>query len=629
MTEPNPRARGSFKPVLPSFVDPGVPACQQGRVWRRTEQPDGLAAVVRLNPHSGAEPTDTVVFPAASTEGASARFFFDPQGPALRGGRTTGDEWDEARRGADSVALGLDTVASGDQSLALGSGASATHDGSLVWSSGVADAASLFEEEVTFAAAGGFRVLAAGPGVPAYVPGAGDIYLDAPNTVVTGKLTVTGLIDPTGLQCAQQAVAPVGTVPTTGTFWVRNDAPTVPMFTNSVGTSLPLATGTSYSGVFENTATSVTRADTSAPFYSLSNDFVFGSQSLDDAGPPSDARFIFDKSQAFFAAGGATGAQWDTASRGANAIALGLDTQASGAVSMACGSGSTASHANSFVWSDSTARSSSGANQVVLGAAGGLQVLAGGGLSPAFVAGQVYLAAPTIVTSTLGVTSNVQVGTPASLSTTITPDGKLYRALAGPAGAGILLGSSAVTPTDRTGADSDNTISLGVAGIAWSNVVTYLVTTQLTTLNYSGSVPAAITTNTSVGWHASVGSFVNITTSGATPTITVATQTGIPIGVYIVTYLANINSAAGESSNILYTIQVTTSGGTPVASSGPYAVCYNQITFLASYSASHTWTYTNNTANATFNLLGQSTTTVVGTITHNTTASFFQLTRIA
>jgi len=61
--------------------------------------------------------------------------------------------------------------------------------------------------------------------------------LTAGEATIIGKLTVGGLIDPTGLQCQQQAVAPVGAVAATGTFWVQTHTPTNPMFTDSSGAS--------------------------------------------------------------------------------------------------------------------------------------------------------------------------------------------------------------------------------------------------------------------------------------------------------------------------------------------------------------------------------------------------------
>jgi hypothetical protein len=55
-----------------------------------------------------------------------------------------------------------------------------------------------------------------------------------------------------------------------------------------------------------------------------------------------------------------------------------------GADSFAGGAASTGTHANSFVWSDSTARSSSAANEVTFGAAGNLRVLGGNITQEAF-----------------------------------------------------------------------------------------------------------------------------------------------------------------------------------------------------------------------------------------------------
>ena len=201
---------------------------------------------MRLNPAAGAETTDTVVFPSRSSDGPSSRFFFDPITPALRGGRVQSDQWDVTNRGADSVAFGLDTVASGRSSAAMGTASTASHDGSFVWSDQTMTAASTQADEVTFGALGGFRVLGNGAGTPAYVPG--DIYLDAQNVTCTGKLTVTGLIDPTGLVLTKQTSVPGGQpAPGSSTIWVRNDD--TPMFSNSSGYTTIVVTTTDPAGI--------------------------------------------------------------------------------------------------------------------------------------------------------------------------------------------------------------------------------------------------------------------------------------------------------------------------------------------------------------------------------------------
>jgi hypothetical protein len=380
-----------------------VSSCQQGRVWRRDKTEAG--AKVQLNPRSGAQPTDIVVFPAQSTEGPSTRLFFDPQGPSLRAGKVTGAQWDAINRGANSVAFGFDTVASGAGSMAIGSGATAAHAGSFVWSDSSSIVTSTQNDETTFGAAGGFLVRSNGPGTPAYTPG--DIYLDATQTVVTGKLTVTGLIDPTGLQCQQQLVSPVGAIASTGTYWVMNSAPTTPMFTDSSGVDFILNSAAPGIGAFANIAgtPNVTGPNMTSSMWSFNNDFVFGSQQLDDSSTDGDARFLFDKSKAAFRAGEAKADQWDDVNRGIHSIGLGLNTKASGVSALAAGNGSHATNDYSFVWSDSTPRVSTSNNEMTFGADGGFRVLGLGGGGPAYVPGQIYLdASETVVTGKLTVT---------------------------------------------------------------------------------------------------------------------------------------------------------------------------------------------------------------------------------
>ena len=79
------------------------------------------------------------------------------------------------------------------------------------------------------------------------------------------------------------------------------------------------------------------------------DDFVFGSWKLDDTGSSdNDSRFLFDKSQGFFAAGQVTGSQWDIASRGIQSAAFGVNNTVSGGASAAFGSGNAVSGDRSF-----------------------------------------------------------------------------------------------------------------------------------------------------------------------------------------------------------------------------------------------------------------------------------------
>lgn len=67
------------------------------------------------------------------------------------------------------------------------------------------------------------------------------------SVIVNGKLTVTGLIDPTGLVLTEQSSNPAPVAPGTGTLWVRDDAPTIPMFTDDTGADwqISVSSGTS------------------------------------------------------------------------------------------------------------------------------------------------------------------------------------------------------------------------------------------------------------------------------------------------------------------------------------------------------------------------------------------------
>ncbi len=83
------------------------------------------------------------------------------------------------------------------------------------------------------------------------------------------------------------------------------------------------------------------------------DDFVFGSDSLDDDGNSThDDRIIFDKSKGAFRAGGTPGTEWDDASRGFHSTGLGLSCTASGAYSLAAGISSQATGDRSIAIGD-------------------------------------------------------------------------------------------------------------------------------------------------------------------------------------------------------------------------------------------------------------------------------------
>ena len=90
---------------------------------------------------------------------------------------------------------------------------------------------------VTFKTSEGFKVLAGGNGMPPFTKG--DIYLDG-NTVVTGKLTVTGNIDPPSLILDERSSIPAETEIGKGILWLKDDVPNALIFTNDVGTDFDL-----------------------------------------------------------------------------------------------------------------------------------------------------------------------------------------------------------------------------------------------------------------------------------------------------------------------------------------------------------------------------------------------------
>jgi len=196
------------------------------------ETADASGTTLHRDPAFPVSATADLAFPTTTTEGAGSRFMFDESQAAFRAGSVTGAQWNVANRGANSFASGLDTTASGAAAWAGGAGSTASDANSFVWSDSTARA-STAPNEVTFGAAGGFRVLAGGA--------AGSlINLDGPVTM-PGKLTVGGVIDPTGLVVVEQASVPQAPLAGDGVFWARDDTPNVPMYTDDAGTDHVLA----------------------------------------------------------------------------------------------------------------------------------------------------------------------------------------------------------------------------------------------------------------------------------------------------------------------------------------------------------------------------------------------------
>ncbi len=67
------------------------------------------------------------------------------------------------------------------------------------------------------------------------------VEIDAAGLDVTGKLTVSGMIDPTGLMTTEQAAVPQAPGAGEGTWWAKNDAPNRAYFTDDAGTDNQLA----------------------------------------------------------------------------------------------------------------------------------------------------------------------------------------------------------------------------------------------------------------------------------------------------------------------------------------------------------------------------------------------------
>ncbi len=369
--------RASFRPQLHAKNRP-ISGYQKDRVWRVDKgaievgtAPDTYTIdAVNFNPRAEIQgtATDLVYFPSQSSEGAGSRFVFDVGAQAVRAGHVNLQQWDVANRAASSVAFGVDTMAtgvgsvvlgggdgtasgeaalvlggtastaSGANSWAAGTGAMATNATSFVWASpNPALPTSLqsdFDGQATFAASGGFKLVSGGTGVPAYVPG--QIYIDAPSTVMDGALNIIGSLETTGLAITDGAAAPNAPPAGTGTMWALTSGPdSTAQFTPSGGPDKPLGTANIHAGFLE--AAGVVSYDLAGPGQSNDNSWLFGCHQL--TGPSIGFRFILgavgNPGQASFQAGEATTDEWDTV--GSYSVAMGLDSQVTGDFSCAFG----------------------------------------------------------------------------------------------------------------------------------------------------------------------------------------------------------------------------------------------------------------------------------------------------
>ncbi len=142
---------------------------------------------------------------------------------------------------------------------------------------------------------------------------------DGSGATINGKLTVTGLIDPTGLVLTEQAADPTGGPnPGEGVFWVKNDAPSTPYYTDDTGADFQLATGGAVIWSY--------RAANVAVLNDPANDVIeLGLPAGSGAGSAADAGVIQLQDDFFIAAREAADAANFTvlAGNGANSIWLG------------------------------------------------------------------------------------------------------------------------------------------------------------------------------------------------------------------------------------------------------------------------------------------------------------------
>jgi len=99
---------------------------------------------------------------------------------------------------------------------------------------------------------------------------------------VNGDLDVTGIIDPIGMVFEEQANNPQAPTVSEGVLWLRNDAPTTLIFTNSVGTDIDLSSGASSSLTSAGGTTLV--VDGTSPDFIIKGLTASGNSSITDNG---------------------------------------------------------------------------------------------------------------------------------------------------------------------------------------------------------------------------------------------------------------------------------------------------------------------------------------------------------
>lgn len=139
---------------------------------------------------------------------------------------------------------GNGTGSGGDMSLASGSpGGTSTSGSQIVVTAGVPGTATGTGGDIVLNAgstsgAGVGGNVTVNPGTT--IGGTDGEFLVQGNAHVTGKLTVDGLIDPTGLVLTEQAASPFSAAGM-GTIWVQNTVPSTMVFTDDAGTDFPVS----------------------------------------------------------------------------------------------------------------------------------------------------------------------------------------------------------------------------------------------------------------------------------------------------------------------------------------------------------------------------------------------------
>ena len=353
---------------------------------------------------------------------------------------------------------------------------------------------------------------------------------------ITGKLTVGGLIDPTGLVLTEQTVAPSGVVAGEGQVWVRDDTANVLMFTDDAGVDWQITgAGASFEIIDADGDTSV----------SVENNPGADSDTItmtvgDNSGNYNVTPFIFSASVGGISVvtptaigGGNDGVALDLTTGGGEGVGTG------GGITMTSGGGGATN-------GDGGAINISCGSGTALGGGGNMTLTAGGGTTPgvlALVGGDA-----TVASGAVGGDINVDAGAGDSAS----------------AGGSVVLTSGTAGATGNGGGLTLDTASGGATS---GNGGDLSITTGSAGSGADSGGDIAITAGSNSNTGAGRGGHVDINSGGgdgdgtSSGTITLNAPDGSSVG-------GSITGFAGAGGDVAGIISFSAGNGTGLSNDG-------------------------------------------------------------